>query len=154
MAFIYETRNFEVISADRPLVCRSEGGHVIIYSKDKTIQSLEDLDLERTIERSILVRATGNAMKKVLSSNPHKVDIGILNYQTNGNWSALNGKNPILHTHIFGRSFDAIKQPYGKSLFLPTWEESNGFYDDNLPLEKTDIISMRVRISSLMKYRI
>src|SRR5688572_2513879 len=99
MALIYESRNFIVASADRPLIDREDGGHIIIEPKRKIVDR-QQLKASEAIEFMRLTLIVGEAMKTVLSA--HGITIGRINYQDNGNWSVLKPEGPHFHLHIYG----------------------------------------------------
>ncbi len=82
MVLIFETENFIIKSFDKPHVDRDEGGHIIIYPKERFINR-QELSSKQAIELMRLTIVVGEAMTKVM--NEHGVDIGRINYQDNGN---------------------------------------------------------------------
>lgn len=150
MAYIYDTRNFEVVAADRPLVCRSDGGHALILPKMKGIKQLYDLEQSQRHELIDLVSYTGKAMEEVLIRSG--IPIVNSNPQKNGNWSVDESDGPRFSVHVFGRSRDSKKQPYNQALYLPDRKLFPEFYEGNLPLNELDIVGMRLRINSFIRY--
>lgn len=143
---IYETENFEVKTADKPFIDRSEGGHIYIYPKisvrDRTKLS-PALAIEYTKLSMIVGEALVSAMKR------RGVDIGIVNYQDMGNWGVHKPNGPTLHMQIYGRAKTATIQKYGDAVKLPHRE--TGFYDNFKPLNEDDVQEIRKDIHSLLK---
>lgn len=146
MGLIFETDNFSVQSADRPFVDRKEGGHVLIWPKEKVTDRTQ-LPPKLAIEYMKLSMVAGEAMKSALSRRG--IDIGIVNYHDMGNWSVFKPEGPTLHMQIFGRAKTATIQKYGDAVYLPHRE--SGFYDNFQPLDEEDIRELRIDIEKLMK---
>jgi hypothetical protein len=82
------------------------------------------------------------------------IDVARINYQENGNWSALRPEGPYLHLHLYGRARSAVKQPFGEALYLPS--KKTGYYDGFEALNTGDVEAIRAAIQSLFcqeKYR-
>ena len=138
---IIETENFLVFVPDMPHIDRKDGGHVCIGAKNNDIYTLQDFSDMTLFELVMLEKIVGYAMMKIL--NKHGIDIELLNYQINGNWTFDSLDRPSFHVHIYGRARSAVIQPFGQCLNLPTKSEHPEFYVNNQPLNDDDIISMR-----------
>lgn len=139
---ILKTANFIVCTLQMPHIDRNEGGHIVIACRDNTYANMEDIPPQILHEFIDLAVACGRHMREILAEE--KIDIGIINYQVNGNWSALNHKRDVVHMHLYGRAKQAKKQTYGSALYLPDLE--SGFYAHNRGLKKFEIEYMRKRL--------
>lgn len=132
---IYETKNFIVESHEKPFLPRTDGGHIRIRIKEESITDRTKLSPEVAIELVRLTMVVGEALQIVM--NKRGVPVIKINYQDMGNWAYKTGKVPFLHVHVFGRSTDAIKQPWPESMYLP--DRGTGFYDEFEPLNEMDV---------------
>lgn len=149
MALIYETENFIVESYERPFVSREEGGNIRIIVKDTRITDRTKLTPKQAVEVMRLSMVVGEALEKAM--NNRGVPVVKINYQDMGNWAAKLNKKPCFHIHIFGRSKNAIKQPYPESVYLP--DRSSGFYNDFKPLNKDDIQEIKKCMQNILKQK-
>lgn len=145
VVIIFETKNFIVESHEKPFIPRTEGGHIRIAAKDRTIEDRTKLTPETAIELMRLTMVVGEALQKVM--NQQGIPVVKINYQDMGNWSYKDGKKSYLHIHIFGRASNAVKQPFPESVYLP--DRSSGFYDGFEPLNESDCSLLREAISNL-----
>lgn len=136
---ICETSNFSVVTIDKPHIDRMDGGQIIIISKISEYKIITDLPIDSATELIKLVMLVGEAMKKALNNNG--VDIELINYQINGNWSANKVERDPMHVHLYGRSKSAIHQKFGEALNLPL--PNTGFYEGFLGLSHQDIEDIR-----------
>jgi len=134
MALIYETKNFIVESHEKPLVSRTDGGHIRIAIKDKSVRDRTELDPKMAIELMRLTMVVGKSLQKVM--NQQGVPVVKINYQDMGNWAYKENKESYLHIHVFGRAANAVKQPFPESVYLP--DRSSGFYDGFEALNQED----------------
>lgn len=142
---IYETKNFIVESHEKPFVSRTDGGHIRVRVKDKTIVDRTKLNPEMAIELMRLTMIVGEALETIM--NKQSIPVVKVNYQDMGNWAAKDGKESYLHYHIMGRAENAIKQPWPESIYLP--DRSTGFYDEFEPLTSEDIVLIKEEIIRL-----
>jgi diadenosine tetraphosphate (Ap4A) HIT family hydrolase len=145
---IWRTPSFELRAEDKPLVDRSDGGHIAIYPK-KRIPDRQCLTRKQATEFMRLTMVAGEAMSTAMRANG--VDIGRINYQDNGNWSVFTPAGPYFHLHVYGRAISAKIQKYGQSLNFPHREEYPDFYRNNEPLSSKDIEAIRIQMNLLMK---
>jgi diadenosine tetraphosphate (Ap4A) HIT family hydrolase len=89
----------------------------------------------------------GEAME--IAMNVRGIPVVKINYQDMGNWAAKTNTKPFLHIHIFGRSKDAIKQPWPESVYLP--DRGTGFYEGFEPLDKDDLAEIQNQIGSIFR---
>ena len=94
---IYETKNFIVETADRPLIDRTDGGHIMISPKVRLVDR-QQLTPKQAIKLMRLTIIVGEAMAVVM--NKRGIDIGRINYQDNGNWGVLTPEGAHLHIHL------------------------------------------------------
>jgi len=146
MTFIYETKNFEVISHEKPFVSREDGGHIKIVTK-RDVSDRTELQPAEAIELMRLTMMIGEAFQ--LAMNNLGIPVVKINYEDLGNWAFKDGKKPHLHIHIFGRSKDAKAQIFPEAVYLPARE--SGFYDNFTPLTSEDILEIQKQISIVEK---
>lgn len=140
---IHETENFIVESSERPFVSRTDGGHIRIGIKDKTVADRTKLDPQVAIELMRLSMIVGEAFE--LAMNNRGVPVVKINYQDMGNWAYKTGDKPSLHYHVFGRASNAIKQPWPESVYLP--DRNTGFYEGFEPLNEEDVTEIKDQIA-------
>ncbi|MCF7834375.1 MAG: hypothetical protein K9L98_03795 [Candidatus Pacebacteria bacterium] len=151
MATIFETKNFIVESHEKPFVSRTDGGHIRIKVKDLSISDRTKLNPEQAIELMRLTMIVGEAFETAM--NKRGVPVVKINYQDMGNWSTKTNTKPFLHVHVFGRSKDAVKQPWPESVYLP--DRGTGFYEEFEPLneyDRTEILTQIEIVSNENKY--
>lgn len=137
---IIESKNFKVATIIQPHIDRLDGGHIVVISKIKKYIYLTDLPLDIATELLYVSMLAGKAMKTALNSNG--IDVELINYQINGNWSANSKNHDPIHMHIYGRAKSAINQKFGEALFLPN--PDTGFYDSFSGLIKDDISKIKI----------
>lgn len=147
MALIYETKNFVVDYPEKPLVSRKDGGHIRIKVKDKSITDRTKLSPDQAVEFMRLTMVVGEAFERAM--NNRGIPVIKINYQDMGNWYAKDNTAPYLHMHIFGRSVDAVKQPWPEAVYLP--DRKTGFYDGFEALAVEDQIEISKEIESIFK---
>lgn len=148
MSTFFETSNFIVESHPKPFVSRTDGGHIRIRVKDESIPDRTKLKPKQAIELMRLTMLVGEAVEQGM--NEQGIPVVKINYEELGNWAYKpNGGHPFLHVHIFGRSRDAIKQPFPDAVSLP--DRSTGFYEGFEPLTEEDEQVILSRIQFLLK---
>jgi diadenosine tetraphosphate (Ap4A) HIT family hydrolase len=146
MPQIYQTENFIVSAPEKPLVTRTDGGHIKISPKVKLADRTQ-LTPKLAIELMRLTMVVGEAMAGAL--NRRGIDVGRINYQDNGNWSVFKPEGPHLHIHLFGRAKSAKINKYGDAIFAG--HRDTGFYDTFEPLNEEDILEIRKEIERIFK---
>lgn len=68
MSLIYKSKNFLVEAADKPLLERSDGGHIVINPKIR-VNDLQQFNAATAIELMRLIMVVGEAMFTVLNKN-------------------------------------------------------------------------------------
>jgi diadenosine tetraphosphate (Ap4A) HIT family hydrolase len=131
----YETENFDVNAYEKPFVSREEGGHIIIFAKDKGIPDRTFLSPHQAVELARLTMLVGEAFPPAMASR--NIPLIKVNYIDSGNWAYKNGKPFHLHVHIMGRVEGAKIQTFPEALKFPPRE--SGFYDGFAPLDDGDI---------------
>lgn len=144
---IYETKNFIACVPKVPHIPREDGGHIWIRSKEKYFCSRLYLDPKEAIEVMRLTMLISEAMINGMKNR--NVNIERINYQENGNWAYLKGKNPVFHIHLYGRTKNSKTQTWGEALVFPN--KDTGFYDDFEPLNIDDINEIKRQIVILEK---
>ena len=148
MTTIYESENFTIKAAEKPHIDRDDGGHIVIIPKIR-LSNRQQLPPKQAIELMRLTIVTGQAMIKIM--NEHKIDIGRINYQDNGNWTVFKPEGSYLHIHLYGRAKSAKIQKYGQAYKFPHKEENPKFYKDLKPLNENDIKDIKTEIEKLLK---
>lgn len=136
---ICETKNYIIGTIEKPHINREDGGHIIIACKRIDIIELENMSSPLLHEMVDLASICGASMKRVLIASG--IEIGVINYQINGNWSANKKERDPIHLHIYGRAIRSEVQPYGHALRFPNYD--TGFYDKNRSLTCEDVESIR-----------
>ena len=136
---IIQTENFMISTINPPHISREDGGHIVIVCKKNSINEYEDMSDSLALELSVLARIAGKGLKKALAKD--NIDVGIINYQINGNWSICSEIKDPLHLHVYGRAKCSDKQRYGEALYLP--KPLTGFYKNNKGLSNVDISLIR-----------
>lgn len=144
---IYESPNFIIESREQPFLPRTDGGHIRIITKDKSIASRTQLEPKVAIELMRLTMVTGEALEKAM--NKRGIPVVKINYQDMGNWAAKDNTQPFLHVHVFGRASNAIKQPWPESMYLP--DRKTGFYEGFEPLNEEDIKQIKEEMTAILK---
>lgn len=142
---IFESENFEVYSVEKPHITRTDGGHLKINPKIRYADRL-DLSPELAVEMAWVTMLAGEAM--TLGLRKRGINIGLINYQDNKNWSVFKSEGPYLHVHLYGRAKDAKIQKYGDACFFPHRE--TGFYDAFEPLNGEDVKAIKTEINKLL----
>lgn len=146
MALLYESQFYTVEIPKRAIVDREDGGHIEIFPKTRVVNR-QALTPQQAIELTRLTSVVGQALATVM--NERGVDVGRINYQDNGNWSALSKDGPYLHIHIIGRAKSAKANAYGQALHFPHPKENPEHYRQFKPLNAGDILLIRKEIDRL-----
>lgn len=133
-SILFETDDFFVAVPNPPHIDRIDGGHIVVVSKC-LYDSFTDMPFGQSCEMLKIARFCGDALKHTLVKDG--IDIGIINYQINGNWSALSMDKDPIHMHIYGRAINSVHQKYGEALYFPNPE--NGFYEKFMPINDDEI---------------
>jgi diadenosine tetraphosphate (Ap4A) HIT family hydrolase len=108
------------------------------------VSKRQELTPQQAVELMQLTIVVGAAMEKVMTA--HGVPIGRINYHDDGNWSVFKPGGPQLHYHLYGRARNAVRQPFGQSLYFPHRDKDPEFYAMNKPLTAEDIAAIRQEI--------
>ena len=141
----YETDNFIVAVPLKPHIPREDGGHIWIMAKEKYFNDRTEFEPQYAIEVMRLTMLLGEAMKKGMKERG--IEIEIINYQENGNWSFLDGTKPVFHIHLYGRTRNAKSQKWGEALYFPN--PTSSFYDNFQALNDEDIEAIKNEIYKL-----
>jgi len=135
---ILKTESFLITTPSIPHIDKYDGGHLILTPLPEVSDRIELSDAQ-ALEIMRLSGICGLALKEVL--NKQGILVECINYQDNGNWSYLLGKEPKMHIHIYGRAKNSIKQTWGQGTYFP--DPNSGFYDNHKPLTDQDIAEIR-----------
>lgn len=144
---ILETKNFIVESHEQPFMPRTDGGHLRIATKDKSISERRELEPKTAIELMRLTMVVGEALENVM--NKEGIPVIKINYHDMGNWAWKNNTKPFLHVHVFGRATNAVKQIWPESMYLP--DRKTGFYEGFEPLNEKDVELLKAEIETIFK---
>ena len=146
MAVFYETENFTLNASERPHVCRTDGGHVIIFPKIPVV-SRWDLEPKRAIELMRLSMVLGEAMTTAL--NPRGIPVERMNIQDNGNWAVGTERGPRFHLHFYGRARDSVHQKRSEALYFP--DQVTRFWEELEPLNGDDVAAISDEVNTIYK---
>lgn len=142
---IYESKNFIVCVPKIPHIPREDGGHIWIRAKKKYFSSRLDLGPKEAIEVMRLTMLISESM--VIGMNERDIKIERINYQENGNWAYKEGKKPVFHIHLYGRTKESVTQTWGEALIFPNTD--TGFYKEFKPFNDKDIEAIKKQINIL-----
>jgi len=141
-AVVYEDKYFQVISPERPLNCREDGGHLIMIKREK-VTDRSDLTLQEAIDFMRISMAVGRAMYEVLG-------VERMNYEDLGNWGIDDPGGAKMHLHFFGRAHEQTHQIRAQHLFM--YPKGHKIFDGHLkPFDNADIQELTSRIESILK---
>ena len=143
---VCETEFFRATAPLKPHIAREDGGHIIIKPKEKCA-SRTDLTPEQAKDGMRFTMLLGEAM--ILGMKTRGVVIERINYQDNGNWAFLRGKDPSFHIHLYGRVRNCARQPFGQALYFP--DPDDAYYVGLTPLDDEDIRAIRESAAELEK---
>ncbi len=146
MTVFYETKNFKIKAANRPLIDRKDGGHILIIPKLKKEHRWQ-LPVKIVQEMAVLSMVVGEAMKKAL--NKRGIPVERINFQDNGNWSIGTKHKNEVHLHLFGRAKNSKHQKRGESIRFPS--KKTKFWKKLEPLNAGDIQLILKEINKLLK---
>ena len=146
MAAIYETSDFAVVSAGEPHVCRTDGGHLILYPNQPIINRW-DLDPRRAKLLMRLSMLAGEAM--LVGLNERGIPVERINFQDNGNWGLGTPHGPHFHLHLYGRAKNSVHQVHGEALVIP--HKATRFWENLEPLNDDDCAAIRSHIERLAR---
>lgn len=141
---IAETRNFTVKVPLLPHVPREDGGHIFVEHKGGK-ENRWELEPDEAIEGAWLTQLAGEAFWDSMRSAG--LPLYKLNFQDNGNWAFVDGKRPVFHVHIYGRSEEEKTQSFGQALTFP-WRDT-GYYDDFDAIGEQDVRAIARRMGEL-----
>jgi len=139
---VFEDKYFLVISPDKPLNSREDGGHLILIKKEK-VHDRSDLSLQEAIDFMRISMIVGKAMYTVLS-------IERMNYEDLGNWGIDEPGGAKMHLHFFGRAKIQIHQVRGQHIAL--FPKDHPIYQGHLnPLNEDELEKIRKEIITISK---
>lgn len=144
---IAKTNNFTVKVPNLPHITRDEGGHIFVETNNG-YENRWEFSEEEAVEEAWLTQLAGEAFFEAMRD---ELELYKLNFQDNGNWAYVDGKKPLFHIHIYGRSErekdDKTKQGYGQALNFP-WRDS-GYYDNMIALSQNDMTKIANQMEKL-----
>lgn len=144
MSLIYETSLFLVEAAEHPHVCRTDGGHAVIYPTSPVVNRW-DFEPERAKALMRLSMMAGEAMTAAL--NDRGIAVERINFQDNGNWGIGTPGGPHFHLHLYGRARGSVHQTHGEALYFP--HKALRFWDALEPLNDDDCLAIRNQLERL-----
>ena len=106
-----ETAEARVLLPPRPHISPRDGGHLVAVPK-RHVRSRRDLSVEARQSVELLTMVAADALEAVFGTP-------WFNFQENGNWSLDHPDRQHMHVHVYGRTTDAVDQPYGEALRFP-----------------------------------
>ena len=106
-----ETEEARVLLPPRPHISARDGGHLVVVPK-RHVRSRRDLPAEELLSVELLTMVAADALEAVFGT-------GWFNFQENGNWSLERPERQHMHVHVYGRTTNAVDQPYGEALRFP-----------------------------------
>jgi diadenosine tetraphosphate (Ap4A) HIT family hydrolase len=106
-----ETAEARVLLPPRPHLSPRDGGHLVAIPK-RHVRSRRDLTASDLFSVELLTMVAADALEAVFGTP-------WFNYQENGNWSLDRPDGQHMHVHVYGRTTDAVDQPYGEALRFP-----------------------------------
>ena len=106
-----ETEDARVLLPARPHISPLDGGHLVVTPK-LHVRSRRDRSVEALRSVELLTMVAADALEAVFGTP-------WFNYQENGNWSLDRTDRQHMHIHVYGRTTDAVDQPYGEALRFP-----------------------------------
>lgn len=143
---VWEDARFEIRIPSEPHIDAEDGGHIVIYPKDRQSYTYAFSDEDRT-EMIRLEAACEKIMMEYLGADH-------VNIQRNGNWFFLEhpgvpkGGGPHLHVHIYGRSRKSKQQPWGEALQFPN--PNTGWLKKIHPYSKKQIERIKERLNEAL----
>ena len=144
---IYTTENFKVCVPNKPHVSREDGGHIRIKPLYNEYESRLELSINEAIEVMRLTMLVSEAM--INGMKKRGLNIERINYQDNGNWAFLKNNKPHFHIHLYGRTKDSKRNPWGESIKFPNPDTE--YYDNFIPFDDLDIKEILDEIHRLEK---
>src|SRR5688572_16290105 len=108
---ICETDEARVLSPPRPHISPRDGGHLVAVPRVH-VRSRRDLPIETLRSVELLTMVAADALEAVFGTP-------WFNYQENGNWGLDRPERQHMHVHVYGRTTDAVDQPFGEALRFP-----------------------------------
>ena len=138
---VYEDEYFKVVSPPKPLNCKDDGGHLILFKKDP-VTDRSDLSYPEAIDFMRISMAVGKAMYDVLK-------IERMNYEDLGNWGIDEPGGAKMHLHFMGRAHEQVHQQRGQHIAL--FPKGHKIYDGHLkPLTSEDVNQLRDRVKEIL----
>jgi diadenosine tetraphosphate (Ap4A) HIT family hydrolase len=138
---VFEDKYFVVSSPDMPLNCKDDGGHLVLWKRDK-VTDRSDLTYQEAIDFMRISMAVGKAMYEVL-------DIERMNYEDLGNWGVDDPGGAKMHLHLFGRAKVQIHQIRGQHMFL--YPKGHPIYKGHLkPFTEDEVVRLSKKVKSIM----
>jgi diadenosine tetraphosphate (Ap4A) HIT family hydrolase len=106
-----ETEDARVLLPPRPHISPRDGGHLVAVPK-RHVRSRRDLSVEVLRSVELLTIVAADALEAAFGTP-------WFNFQENGNWSLDRPERQHMHVHVYGRTTDAVDQPYGEALRFP-----------------------------------
>lgn len=110
-----ETDHARVLSPPRPHISPGDGGHLVAVPK-LHVRSRRELPIDALRSVELLTMVAADALEAVFGTP-------WFNYQENGNWGLGRPERQHMHIHVYGRTVDAVEQPYGEALRFPLLAE-------------------------------
>lgn len=149
LRFLYRSKKFVAVVVAPPMglhVDRKDGGQIGILPK-RHVSDRKDFTQSEAKEFMLLSMLIGNAMYEALPKAG--IDIALINYQNNSNFSVDKKIGPHLDLHLYGRARSSRYQKHGQALKFP--KKGDPYYKKIKPLTKKDELLLKQEIRKIIK---
>lgn len=149
LRILYRSKKFIAVVVAPPMgihVDRKDGGQITILPT-RHVSDRKDFTQSEAKEFMLLSMLMGNAMYDALPKN--NIDIALINYQNNSNFSVDKPIGPHLDLHLYGRARSSRYQKHGQALSFP--KKGNPYYKKLNPLTKKDEQLLKIEIRKIIK---
>ncbi len=106
-----ETEEARLFFPPHPHISPTDGGHLVVTPK-LHVRSRRELHASARSAVDLLTLVAADALESVFGT-------GWFNFQENGNWGVDHPERQHMHIHVYGRTTDAVEQPFGEALRFP-----------------------------------
>lgn len=110
-----EIEEARLLVPPRPHISPQDGGHLVATPK-LHVRSRRDLTSNALLAVELLSIVAADALETVFGN-------AWFNFQENGNWGVDHPERQHMHVHVYGRTSDAVEQPFGEALRFPLREQ-------------------------------
>ncbi|MCA1790514.1 MAG: hypothetical protein LC667_11855 [Thioalkalivibrio sp.] len=122
---IFAGAHCNLLAPSRPHLSLEDGGHLVVVPHRHVANRLALMEAE-ALEMWRVSCIGALALAEI-------VGVDWYNFQENGNWTVNEEAVRHLHLHIYGRSRDSARQPFGEALRFPERKELAAWASTNPP---------------------